>query len=31
MGYIQLEYTPAWMAFSFLIDYLYNYLDQRLS
>lgn len=30
MGYIRLDYIPAWMGFSFLIEYLYNYLDTHL-
>lgn len=31
MGYIRLDYFPAWMFFAFLIEYLYNYLDKNLT
>lgn len=30
MGYIRLDYTPAWMFFAFLVEYLYTYLDKHL-
>ena len=30
MGYIRLDFAPAWMFFSFLIENLYRYLDKRL-
>jgi len=30
MGYIRLDYIPAWMAFSFLIEHLYFFLDKKL-
>jgi uncharacterized membrane protein len=29
MGYIQLEYLPAWMGFSFMIEKIYNFLDEK--
>jgi uncharacterized membrane protein len=28
MGYIQLEYLPAWMLFVFMIEKIYKYLDR---
>jgi uncharacterized membrane protein len=28
MGYIQLEYLPAWMLFVFMIEKIYKYLDK---
>jgi uncharacterized membrane protein len=28
MGYIQLEYLPAWMLFAFMIEKIYNYLNK---
>ena len=31
MGYIRLDYSPAWAGFSFLIEYLYRYLDRGLN
>lgn len=31
MGYIRLDYIPAWMFFSFLIEYLYLYIDRNLN
>lgn len=30
MGYIRLDYIPAWLAFSFLIESLYLFLDKKL-
>jgi uncharacterized membrane protein len=30
MGYIRLDYIPAWMFFSFLIEYLYLFIDKSL-
>jgi hypothetical protein len=30
MGYVRLDYIPAWMFFSFLIEYFYLYLDRNL-
>ncbi|WP_052594077.1 hypothetical protein [Aureispira sp. CCB-QB1] len=31
MGYIRLDYIPAWMFFSFLIEYLYRFIDKNLN
>lgn len=28
MGYIQLEYLPAWMGFAFMIEKIYKFLDK---
>lgn len=28
MGYIQLEYLPAWMLFVFMIEKIYTFLDK---
>jgi len=28
MGYIQLEYFPAWMFFAFMIEKIYTFLDK---
>ena len=30
MGYIRLDFAPAWMAFSFIVEYLFRYLEDRL-
>lgn len=30
MGYIRLDFLPAWMAFSFVIERLYFYLQRNL-
>jgi len=30
MGYIRLDYTPAWMVFSIVIESLYKYLEKHL-
>lgn len=30
MGYIRLDYTPIWMVFGFMLEYLYNFLDTNL-
>jgi len=30
MGYIRLDYIPAWFIFSFVVEYLYVYLDRNL-
>ena len=30
MGYIRLDYIPAWMFFLFIVEYLYLYLEQEL-
>ncbi len=30
MGYIQLEFLPAWMFFSFLLERLYYFLEEHL-
>lgn len=29
MGYIRLDYTPAWMFFAFWVEYLYNYINDQ--
>ena len=31
MGYIRLDYAPAWMLFAFIIEYLYLFLDKNLA
>ena len=31
LGYIRLDYFPAWMVFSYCIEYLYLYLDNNLN
>ena len=31
LGYIRLDYLPAWMVFSYCIEYLYLYLDNNLN
>ena len=31
MGYIRLDFTPAWMVFSIAIESLYKYLEKRLA
>jgi hypothetical protein len=30
MGYIRLDYIPLWMAFAYLVESLYFFLDKRL-
>lgn len=30
MGYIRLDYLPAWMFFAFWVEYFYNYMNDRL-
>jgi hypothetical protein len=30
MGYIRLDYIPIWMAFAYLVESLYFFLDKRL-
>lgn len=30
MGYIRLDYTPAWMLFGFILEYLYRFLEEKL-
>ncbi len=30
MGYIRLDYAPAWMFFTYVVESLYLYLDDRL-
>jgi len=29
MGYIRLDYIPAWMGFAFIVEYLYKRIDER--
>ncbi|HHZ65412.1 TPA: hypothetical protein EYO57_10695 [Candidatus Poribacteria bacterium] len=29
MGYIRLDFTPAWMFFSFIVEWLYKLIDRR--
>ena len=29
MGYIRLDYTPAWMVFCFILEYLYLFLEEK--
>lgn len=31
MGYIRLDFTPAWMFFSFVVEYLYKLIDRRFA
>ena len=31
MGYIRLDFTPAWMVFSIALESLYKYLERHLS
>ncbi|MCH2022526.1 MAG: hypothetical protein MK207_08625 [Saprospiraceae bacterium] len=31
LGYIRLDYLPAWMLFSYCIEYLYLYLEKNLN
>lgn len=31
MGYIRLDYIPAWMLFLYVVEYLYLYLSKHLS
>ena len=31
MGYIRLDFTPAWMFFSFIIERLYWMIDKRFA
>ncbi len=28
MGYIRIDYIPAWMFFAFWVEYFYNYIDR---
>lgn len=29
MGYIRLDYTPAWMVFAGVVEYLYRFVDSK--
>ena len=31
MGYIRLDYFPSWLAFAFIIEYLYLYIDKKIA
>jgi uncharacterized membrane protein len=29
MGYVRLDYTPAWMFFAAIVEYLYRFIDNK--
>ena len=31
MGYIRLDYAPSWLIFSFIIEKLYNYINEKIA